>query len=98
MRKQRSRTYGLATTVPIIGSRRLEHAEDCLAAVAEKLESGERRRLDAITAADLPRRERPPQRAGNGVVEIQAIENDVGVEYPAGGGVRHDGEGWGRAG
>jgi pyridoxine 4-dehydrogenase len=45
--------------LPIIGFRRLDHAEDCLAAVAEKLEHAERRRLDAITAADLPRRERP---------------------------------------
>jgi len=44
--------------LPIPGGRRLEHLLDCLAAAELNLDSREVARLDAIPAADLPRRAR----------------------------------------
>lgn len=45
--------------LPIPGSRRLDHILDCLSAVEERLDDAEVRRLDALTPAELPVRERP---------------------------------------
>jgi aryl-alcohol dehydrogenase-like predicted oxidoreductase len=45
--------------LPIVGFRRLDHAEDCLGALTDALDDTDRRRLDALSASDLPRRERP---------------------------------------
>lgn len=45
--------------LPIFGSARTDHIRDCLAAVDERLDAADVRRLDAISSADLPRRDRP---------------------------------------
>jgi diketogulonate reductase-like aldo/keto reductase len=45
--------------LPIPGSRRRDHVLDCLAAAEVQLEPSEVRRLDAVAAPDLPRRDRP---------------------------------------
>ncbi len=47
-------------SLPIPGSRRVEHALDCLAAHDIELDAREMARLNAVSSADLPRRVRPP--------------------------------------